>query len=586
MLTMQRRIVGVAALCLCAWGMESTLHAADGVTAERRLPQGTTVFFSVPNAVEAYQQFQKTSYGRLLQDKALQPVREEIEEWWSEVSQDAQKELGLPPSELLKLLHGEIAMAVVQPPGKDLGVVMLMDFGDHRETLDKLIEKAEAAIEDEDGERSVETLHDTEVTVFSFVDEDADEDAEEDAEPSTLVYCIKDQYLVASSSLDIVDEVLGRWDGELDGSFADDDTYSRLMEKCQAGESANPQARWYIAPIDLFRSIASIPEANSGPVPLSMVMGFLPVLGIDKLQAVGGTASMMTDEYDMITRTYLALDQPISGVLKIFEFPAIDQQPPRWVPASASAYSSINWDIKGAYKAVETLVDFFQPPGTLGNLVDQLAKQGPMIHIKDDIIDSLTGRIQVLGEVRENLEVSESPVQPMAFALELSNEDGMKDVLTRVAAALADNVESREFQDVTIYEAEMPDFQGTGGDPQKMGVAIARGQLFFSTDVQLLESYLRDDGGGEPLANSADYQRVASHFPNQTSIISFGKAADQMRPYYEMIRSGWIGDQIEDVDLSKLPEFEEISHYFGLNGSYAVPEDGGALFIGFSLHNE
>lgn len=580
MLTMQRRIVGVATLCLCAWGMDSTLKAADGIPAERRLPQGTTVFFSVPNAVEAYNEFQKTSFGRLLQDESLQPVREEIEAWCEEISEKAEDELGLPPSELLKLLHGEIAFAVVQPPGKEMGAVFLMDFGDHRETLDTLLERAQEAIEDNDGERSVETIQDTEVTVYSFFDDDADEDEE----PSTLVYCVKDQYLVAASSLDIVDEVLTRWDGEADGSFADDETYSRLMLKCQASESDDPQVRWYVAPIDLFRSIASIPQANSGPVPLSMVMGFLPVLGIDKIHAVGGTASLMTDEYDTVSRTYLALDQPISGVLKIFEFPPVDQQPPRWVPESASAYSSANWDVDGAYKAVETLVDFFQPPGTLANLVDQLAQAGPMIHIKDDVIDSLTGRIQFLGDVREDVEASESPVQPMAIALELSDEDKMKDVLDRISASLDDNVETRDFRGVTIYEAEMPNFQG--GDPQMMGIAIARGQFFFATDVQLLEGYLRDDGAGEPLANSNEYRRVASHFPSQTSIMSYSKASGQVRPYYEMLRSGWLGDQIEDVDFTQLPEFDKIAHYFSLNGSYTVPDDGGALFIGFTLHND
>ncbi|MCA9078538.1 MAG: hypothetical protein KDA93_26160 [Planctomycetaceae bacterium] len=589
MLTLQRRIVSVAALCLCAWGMDSTLNAAEGIPAERRLPQGTTVFFSVPNALEAYNEFQKTSMGRLLQDESLQTVREEIEDWWAKVSEDAEDDLGLPPSELLKLFHGEIAFAVVQPPAKDLvvqppakdlGVVLLMDFGDNRETLDALLERAQEALEEEDGERSVETIQETEVTIYSFVDEDADDDDE----PSTLVYCIKDQYLVASSSVDIVDELLTRWDGEADGSFADDTTYSRLMQKCQAGESADPQVRWYVAPIDLFRSIASMPEANQGQVPLSMVMGFLPVLGIDKIHAVGGTATLMTDEYDTVSRTYLALDQPISGVLKIFEFPAVDQQPPRWVPDTASAYSSVNWDIEGAYKAVETLVDFFQPPGTLANLVDQLAQAGPMIHIKDDVIDSLTGRIQFLGDVREDTATSDAAVQPMAFALELSNEDTMKDVLDRIATSLDDNVETREFRDVTIYEAEMPNFQG--GDPQMMGIAVARGQFFFATDVQLLESYLRDDGAGEPLANSADYRRVASHFPGQTSMMSYSKASGQVRPYYEMLRSGWLGDQIEDIDFSQLPEFDKIAHYFSLNGSYAVPDDGGALFIGFTLHNE
>ena len=43
---------------------------------------------------------------------------------------------------------------------------------------------------------------------------------------------------------------------------------------------------------------------------------------------------------------------------------------------------------------------------------------------------------------------------------------------------------------------------------------------------------------------------------------------------------------IDEIDFSKLPEFEQIAKYFNLTGSYAVPDDDGALFVNFGLHTD
>ncbi len=581
LISQRRRVVALAALCLFGLGAQTLLVAAERVPAERRLPPGTTVFVSVPDAVVFHERFSKTSFGQMLQDEAFGPLREDLAEWWDEVSQDAEADLGIPPAKLLGLLHGELAFAVVQPPGKDLGAVLMIGFGENRETLDTLLEKARGELE-EQAERSVESIQETDVTTYLF------DESDQGNGTGSLSYFIKDQSFVlafagANGSTGIAEEILLRWDGEHDRTFADEEVYSTLMLKCQGDSADEPQMRWYFSPIDLFRGIVSLPQASQGPIQPAMIMGFLPVLGLDKFKAVGGTSTLMTDEFDAVSRTFLAVDQPTSGILKVFEFPATNQQPPRWVPATASAYSSTNWDIEGAYEAIEALVDFFQPPGTLGTLIDQLAQVGPQVHIKDDVIDALTGRIQTLGETRTDADV-QATAQPMVFAFELSNEEGMADVLDRIAATLDDNLQTREFRDAKIYEAEIPNFQG--GPPQSMGMTVARGQLFFATDVELLETYLRDDGGDETLAESSDYRRVASHFPAETSMMSFQRPAAQLKPVYEMFRSGQLDAMFPQIDFSKLPEFDQISHYFNLTGSYAVPEDGGALFVQFGLHGD
>jgi hypothetical protein len=585
MLTMQRRLLAAFAACvLCGLAAATSVAGADQVPAERRLPPGTSVFLSVPDAAEAHERLMRSSFGQLLQDDALEPFREEIAQWWEKASEEAEQELGIPPSDLLPLLHGELAFAVTQPPGKDLGAVFFLDFGEHRDTLETLLEKAQENLEDK-AERSVESIQDTDVTVYVF------DESEEGEGTGSLAYFIRDQSFVMAfvggkSGAGLLEEILLRWDGDHEQTFADEDTYERLMLKCQPDGGESPQIRWYFSPVDLFKAVADSPQAQASRAPVQprMLLPFLSMLGLDGFQAVGGTATLMTEEFDSVSRTFLAVDQPLSGVLKIFEFPATSQQPPRWVPAEAAGYSTVNWDVEGAFDAVEALVDQFQPPGTFHQLIDQLAQQGPQIHVKDDLIDSLTGRIQTLGELRDDVDLAKAAAQPLVIALELSNESKMSEVLKKVDAAMEDKLETRDFRGVTIYEMEIPNFQG--GPPQSMGVAVARGQLFFATDVQLLEQYLRDDQDAQPLANSSDYRRVASHFPSRTSILSFQRPAAQLKPYYETFRNGELDAVITEIDFSKLPEFEQIAKYFNLTGSYAVPDDDGALFVNFGLHGD
>ncbi|MBX3440634.1 MAG: hypothetical protein KF861_24295, partial [Planctomycetaceae bacterium] len=293
MLTLHRGQAAAAAVfCLIAWGTPSMLTAADAPPAERRLPTGTSVFASVPDANSARERFLETSYGQMLSDDAFGPIREEIAAWWEEKSENTEKDLGIPPAELLNLLHGELAFAVVQPPGKDLGVVFFVEFGEHRDTLETLLEKARGTLE-EQAERSVDSVQDTEVTTYMF------DESDEGNGRGSMSYIIKDEHFVlvfagAENSKGVMEEILLRWDGEHDQCFAEDPLFRELMLKCQDPGGLPPQFRWYFSPIDLFRAVVTMPQANQGPVSPAMVMGFLPVLGLDKFKAVGGTSTLKT----------------------------------------------------------------------------------------------------------------------------------------------------------------------------------------------------------------------------------------------------------------------------------------------------
>ena len=85
--------------------------------------------------------------------------------------------------------------------------------------------------------------------------------------------------------------------------------------------------------------------ALSGEPQAAMIVGFLPVLGMNNLKAAGGTMSMMEGDFDSVSRTLFYMEQPTSGLLEVFNFPAEVQSPPAWAPKNATSFMATNWGI-------------------------------------------------------------------------------------------------------------------------------------------------------------------------------------------------------------------------------------------------
>ena len=66
----------------------------------------------------------------------------------------------------------------------------------------------------------------------------------------------------------------------------------------------------------------------------------------------------------------------------------------------------------------------------------------------------------------------------------------------------------------------------------------------------------------------------------------------QLKPLYEMLKSGKAQEMIaatplnklfEGIDFKKLPEFDAVRKYLPPTASYAIPQGNGAVFVSFSL---
>lgn len=544
------------------------VRGEDEPAVELLLPPQTMLMFSVPDVPELKSQGADSLFGKLLADPALQPFLDEVRGKLDEASNAVSEKLGLTLSDLADLPQGEVTFAIVAPkPGKLAGL-MLFDYGENGEKIDKLLEQGHTAAVEQGCEHSTQMVGDVEVNLYKIPNNDPNNPIKH------VAYFSHDSYLGVATDISALQQVLDRMSGSKRDSLATTDVYTYISEKVEAGD-ADPAFVWYFDPIGLVQSAVTMIQVQNPQA--AMVMGFLPILGIDKLKGMGGASYFAVDDYDGMTKSFIYVEQPTSGLMNVFQFPAVAMSPPAWVSADAVMYSGVNWDAAEAYAAVETLLDSFQGPGAFERIIDGFAEdeEGPQIHIKKDIIEQLSGLIHIVGNASAS---SDEPSQDFIVALGLKNEDKVKKLLAKAAKTDGFDGEIREFEGATVYEMS---FDAAGAE-KSLVITVTGSTLVVGTEPSSVENVIRGKSGGSSLADSTGYKKLAKHMPGKVSILSYQKQDSQFRAGYEQLKA-LDADALGGLDVSKLPEFEVIQKYLRPSVSYVVPDENGALQVGFTL---
>ena len=557
----------VVFLCLAQFVTTSNLlRADDDAPGEKLLPKDTLAFFTISDVPEFRQKWDKTSVGQLLHDPKLKPFLDDVEKKIDEASKNMENETGVSIADLLEVPQGELTIALLEKPARKLSFVFMLEFGKNKATIEKLLKKFDEALEKEQAEHTTEEIEKIAVHVYTL------KNPEPDNPFKTITYFTDESFLVFSTEIEAIKEVLERWEGDSDDSLADNDQFKYIQSKCKL-ESGEPLLKWYINPIGLIQSgitmaQATIPQAG-------LAAAFLPMFGVDGWKGWGGTLDFDEGEFEGVSNSFIFAENP-KGLMGVFLFPETQLVPPKWVSADIGSYNAANWNIAGAYTSIETLVDSFQGRGATGRFLDQIAEQGPMVHAKKDIIDHLDGKIHILQSEAKDSDDDAPPTPQVLAAFGLKDPAKIKKTLAAAAKSAASNLETREFNGETIYEIFTPN------SDQSVSIAVTEGQLIITNDTPLLEGVMRGQSGGRAaLIDSSEYKRISKYFPSKTSMVSFQRSEAQFKTYYNLLRKS--DNFIDGIDVSKLPPFEAISKYFQPSGSYTIPDKKGAKSVAYSL---
>lgn len=611
----QRRWVAAILASLCV--MAGAVQAADPVSSDKRLPADVLLYFSIHDMSECKAKFGGTQFGKLLKDESMADFMGQFGAPLEEVSKQVEEKTGVTLKDILAIPTGEVSIALIQSEQSPVSVVLSLNYGENEENVKKLIDKAIAEAKEAGGSTSEEEVDGTTVITVAPPKPEGEESTEGDAAGAgieasfkSVSYALKDSTLLVSNQNSALKGLLERWKGAESGTLSSAPAYKSVMAKCTPKGDDPAEITWFVDPMGITKSVISLGSAENPQ--LGMVMGFLPVLGLDQLKGIGGAMNMGEGDFDNVTRTFISLDKPSRGAMRLFTMPAIEQSPAKWIHDESTMFMSLNWDLQEAYKAAEELTNTFMGEGALGKMVEDLAEneEGPKIHIKKDVIDQISGKITIAGDVTEDEDDSQ---ERYVVALELTNEGTFKKVLAKLAKLPGFPGEVREFEGHTIYDI---DLGGAGGEMEEEesedqslktladdekeeseedeeeeaglspAIAIGRKSLFIGSDVEQIEEILRGKDE-DSLAESDVFKKVSKYFPAKVSSMSFQRADAQVKAALEALKSGQLDAVVGDkIDLSKLPDFESISKYFTPTGGFVRPDEEGVYMETFNLKGE
>lgn len=550
------------------------LSAARAATPiEKTLPSTTLGFLKIEDASKLRDAFWKSQAGQLLSDPAMKPMLDRFEQLLEKPNQQLKQAVGVSIPELFTLPTGEVAIAVtgLEDEKVPFAVLVSADAGTNDATMSDVMTSATKEAEKQGAKVATEAFQGTDLHII--------QPSGEDVPP--LVWAKQGTVYRIASNLDALKDVLSHAEGR-DDSLASNEFYGEVTKRVSTKSS---QVVWFLD-IAEAKSAALKAASNNGGNG-EAIETQLQLLGLNSLKAIGGSFTFGEGDYDSVSKLFLYSPGKSTGLLKIFQMPAVNLQPQPWVPASVASYQSFSWDLDAAYEAINELAAQFAP-GVLDNVEKQLGG----LSFKNDLFGPLGDRMTLISDFKKPVDEKS---QRLLLAIALDDPKAFQNTLNKIFELAQASPEKRTFQGTTIYDFEVPPELAQSGINGPVSVAIAKDHLFVSSEPAILEQILRS--GGPSLADSAAYQKLSKYYPTTASTISFQQPEEQARLLYNMIKSGQLQQAIKQagandpnvpdvdqiLDPKLLPEFSVFEKYLSPGGGFGVMTPDGVMFTQFTV---
>jgi hypothetical protein len=471
-------------------------------------------------------------------------------------------------------------------------------------------------------------------------------------------------------------DILNRFKNPGDDNVATIAAYQSAMKHCQqAAGDTEPQIRWFVEPFGYAKTIQAAAGVNpQGKNFHELLIG----QGFGALTGAGGWVHVAEGPHEFRHHTWVSAPRTTDAVnaqiakettaanagierdpriaakesdkyvlaMRMLDFPnSENQKPQEWIPNTVSTYSTINWNMKEAFEFAKTLVNEYLDSEEGQDLFEEILNgiahdvNGPQLDIRDEFVAYLAGRMSVITDFREPIDVDSN--QWMAI-IEVTDAEAVEKAVAKFMAA-EPNKHERVFQGYRIWEIlnEEEDieieldidfgeegfgafgdegFGDLGDDEESETEAIGEqplistwaitvsddGHVLIASSADFIEDIIKQQDDAN-LLSAEDYVRIETELNKMgaasTSMRMFTRLDDKHHPNYELIRMGKLehsqtmmgkilsrlmgssgGDKnAEKIDVSKMPEFAAVAKYLGPSGTFVRTDDGGWFASGVVL---
>ena len=314
--------------------------------------------------------------------------------------------------------------------------------------------------------------------------------------------------------------------------------------------------------------------------------------------------------------------------------PTQDQfAPQRWVPMEIATYATFLFDVLGAFDNLDPLADaMFHEKGAWKRALIGLKEDqhGPRINLRKELVEHLGERISVLTDYDYQGPITTSERLLIAVEVKKGEDKAMADGIAKYYKNDRE-MRKREFEGHVVWEGippekgkdEVPgidiDFglpgakkpvrpRGKGQEHlfPNLAVTVANGHLFIASHYGFLTKVLGKVEArvksGDTLADSIEYQQVTKALDQFVAKArcarSFTNTDEQYRATYELVRQNKMPEsqtmlgrilnslfgtgkkgvrRKQEIDGSKLPDYDIVRRRLGPGGFQATTEEQGAF---------
>lgn len=609
----------LAAVCVSV-AIGSAASAAP--PSDRLMPASTMGYVSIPRVQALIDSFKATQLGRLLEDPVMKPfsddIRRQIKEKWLK----SHSKLGLSIEDMEGIATGEVSLAIVDVPNAKASLVVLADVKGQEQQAQELLEKIYAELQQQGAKRGSRTVDGAKLTILETPPKG------DQKEPTRAVYFLKDGMFCASDREAVAGEIVKRLSGAGGKSLATVEAYQQVIERCQSDKTIQdePQVRWFIDPVGLADAMRTWQsqrrKGGADYLEVAKKQGFRAIKGM------GGFVNFSAGSYGVLHRTAVFAPPPYELAMRMLVFPNGGEfQPQDWVTSDLATYTSVRCDLMNAFDRFDTLFDeIYGQEGVWQDTLDSVKADpnGPQIDIRNDLVQHLGERATIITDYtlpitpisqRKLVAIEAKNEKALAAAVEASMKGDPRVKERRIGKHVVWELLAEEEPELEldIEGAEAPKKRGARGGQQgpvpNSAVTVARGHLFVSSHLALLEKVLAPKADAPLMADLADFRRVQTELDRlgakEICALGFAKTEQQHRATYELFRAGQLpeadtffakflnlllGEEKEGVtrkprlEGNKLPDFNKVQHYLGPAGSFVTSEPNGWYVVGFTIN--
>lgn len=593
-----------------------TTSAAPVPPPERLLPADTLGVITLSDFPKARSTFSQWPASQLWKDSAMKPFKDKfIEKFKSDLLRPMEREFGITLSDYVGLAQGQLTWAVTRNDweGKSdpsPGFLLLMDAKDKSDTLKTTLTELKKKWVDNGKQIKTEKIRDVEFTTLIFSSDDLSKTLDKafpdpnaghetlDA-PKPKKAARKLQWLVGQSgtlfvlgsSAKDIEKVLILQSGGSVPALAD-----------QASFAANHTAHFRDALSYGWVNLKTIVEVLSkkSAKAESQPDQDPPALNSEKLLSALGLTALQSLSFQLRDSAEgclfdVLLSVPESnrkGIFRILSYEAKEANPPPFVPADAVKFVRWRLDMPKAWATLESTLNDVNPSigGVIKLVVDTAGKdKDPNFDLRKNLIGNLGDDIISYEKAPRKQTLNDLNSPPSLFLLSSSNADQLAGALKALGSLLSQpsKMKDREFLGRKVYSMSLPAGLGGsgGGKPidRTLHYAASGGYVALSTDVAMLEEYLRSNQGKALRSLPGLIQAAEKVGGTGTGLFGFENQSETMRATFETLRkesgtlanlfgnsplAGRLGmsegqNKFKDwFDFSLLPAYEKVAKYF------------------------